>query len=460
MDLLKKNQELQLNIEEMCGNGSGIAFYDGAFVIFVPNTAVGDRVLARVIKVTKKYAVAKVQSIIKASPYRVCDECECKDSCGGCDFRHISYEKECEYKEKSINDCFERIAFLPLRIEKFYPSNKTENYRNKAIYPIGTFKDGTLSCGFYAKNSHRIVPHSECKIGDGDFSKIKEDCIEFFNFEKLSAYCEETGKGLLRALYLRKSSLGSIILTVVINGSALGNPKLEERFCKIITEKHPNISGVMINENRKNTNVVLGNKWKTLYGSSKLEECVLGKKFYVSPASFFQVNHSGMETLYSVAAEYAGLQSGQRLVDLYCGTGTVGICMAKEDTQLYGVEISQAAVEDARENAKANGISASFHCFDVSKGISAKDLLAFSADVIVTDPPRKGIGEDGIREICGANATKIVYISCDSATLARDLAIFQKNGYIATNASAVDMFPRTKHVECVVRLCRNEHSSI
>ncbi len=456
--ILQKNTFHEISIESLCGNGNGVGRIDG-MVVFVKNAAVGDILLVKLIKVTKKYAVAKLEKIIKPSPDRFGDGCVYSKACGGCVFQHITYESELNFKINTVNDAYLHIGGIDLKADKIYGAENTCSYRNKAIYPVDKNKDGKLISGFFAPMSHRVVEHDLCLIGPEIFNDIKNFTLNFLSEHNVSAYNEETQKGIVRNIYLRKNSLEGlkceISLTLVLNSDYLINNALEKELCNQITEKYPQIKTILININKKITNAVLSNEWRIIYGDGYITDILCDKTFRISPASFYQVNHAQAEKLYSLASQYLDLKDGECLLDLYCGTGTVGICLSKPKTKLYGVEIVPEAVEDAIKNAKINNVDAKFFCLDAENALSDKILSETCPDAIVIDPPRKGCTENSINKICSYNSKRIVYISCDVATQARDLKLFIQNGYTPVKGCAVDMFPRTGHVECVVLLCRN-----
>jgi len=455
MAYLKKNDSLRLHVEKLLGNGNGLCRLDDGFVVFVPHTAPGDIIDARIIKVTKSYAVAKTLEIIQPSPSRYEDGCPFSKSCGGCTFQHISYEKECEFKENTVNDALSHIGKLDLKVENFYGAKNISGYRNKAVYPVGISKDGKAISGFYAQMSHRIVEHDVCGISNPAFSEIRDSVLLFINDRAISVYNEETGKGLIRSIHLRSTKSGDISLSLIINGNTLISRATENAFVGEMTKKFPQIKTVLINVNTKNTNVILGNEWRTLFGDGCIYDELLDKKFRITPASFWQVNREQAEILYSVAKEYANLSDGESLVDLYCGTGSVGLCLSEKSTKLYGVEVIKEAAKDAEFNAKLNGIDGKFVALETENALDDEYVKSLHPDVITVDPPRKGcVG--AVEKIAALGAKRIVYISCDPATLARDICEFEKLGYKAIKVSAVDMFPRTGHVESVVLLTRKE----
>jgi len=453
MAKLKKNDTLTLRAETLLGNGNAVCRTDDGFVVFVPAAAPGDVIKAHVIKVTKSYAVAKITEIIQPSPYRTGDGCPFSKSCGGCSFQHISYEKECEFKENTLNDALHRIGGLEISVEKFYGAEQTENYRNKAVYPLGASSDGRVISGFYAPMSHRIIEHERCLISNPVFCNIRDDVVRFLQQENISIYSEETTSGIARSIHLRSAGSGDVSLVLILNSEKLVSQKVEKAFVEYITGLYPEIKTILINTNTKNTNVILGDSWRTLFGDGYIYDELLSRKFRITPASFWQVNRNQAEVLYSVAKEYAALCEGEVLVDLYCGTGSVGICLAEKNIRLYGVEVIEQAAMDAEFNARLNGIDGEFVALETENALDSEYVKNLHPDVITVDPPRKGcVG--AVEKIASLGAKRIVYISCDPATLARDLAEFETFGYKATRASAVDMFPRTGHVECCVLLCR------
>lgn len=455
---LIKNNSYTFIIDSLCGNGNGVARHDG-FVVFIPNTAAGDTVNAKIIKVTKSYAVGKLENIITPSPSRASGGCELMSKCGGCSFQHISYETECEIKRAMINDSFSHIAGLELEVSEFFGAENIQRYRNKAIYPLERNRDGKIISGFYAAMSHRIVEHGDCLIGPEIFCRIKNAVVDILEKLGISVYDENTCEGLMRSIYMRKNSKGQVLLTLIVNGEELGRQN-EKQLCDTLTEAFPQISGILLNTNRKEGNSLIGDKWRTLWGEKYLFDTLCGKIFRIAPAAFYQVNREQTEKLYTIAKEFAAVRCGDTLFDLYCGTGTIGIILAENGVKLIGVEISKDATVDAAENAKLNQADAEFICLDAGEALDTPRLREKKPDIIVIDPPRKGCGDDAAEKIASFGAKRIVYISCNPQTLARDLVKFSECGYTAEKAVGVDLFPRTGHCECVVLLCHNEHLSI
>lgn len=456
MALLKKNDRLVLTPATLTGNGYAVARTADGFVVFVRGAAVGDTLCAKIIKVTKTYAVAIPEELLTPSPQRSDDPCEKAAQCGGCVFQHIRYDAECAYKENTVNDDFARIASLPLRLSAFYPSPTAEAYRNKAIYPVAKDRDRKLVSGYYAAQSHRVVPHKTCRIGQPFFPRVRDAVLRFCEENCITPYDEATGTGLLRHIYLRSAKDGSFVLSLILNGDALINAVTEQRFVSAITADFPLCTSILLNKNTEKGNAVLGKTWRTLFGDGYLHDELLGKRFRVSPASFYQVNRAQTERLYTLAAGFADVKGGETLLDLYCGAGTIGICLAKDGCRLFGVEISPDAARDAKYNAEQNGIAADFLCLDAGEALDSERVRPLHPDVVILDPPRKGCGDQAVRRVASLGAKRIVYISCDPATLSRDLALFESLGYHAEKAVGVDMFPRTGHVETVCLLYRQK----
>lgn len=446
---IKKNDIIELEITEMTGQGSGIGKIDG-MAVFVPMTAVGDKISAKILKVKKNYAFAKVESILTPSGSRIAPDCECYSKCGGCVFRHISYEAELKIKQQRVFDALTRIG----KIEGFHMNDivgctEPNSYRNKSQIPIGRDKDNSVVMGFYGSHSHRIVGNGECRLHPKEFDDIAEIFKRWIDIYKIDTYDEISHRGLLRHLYLRHAEKsGQIMVCPVINGNNL--PHMNE-LIKMLTDYSDNICSIILNINKDKTNVVLGKKCVTIYGSDFITDELCGLKFNISPLSFYQINRTQTERLYSIAAEYAQLSGEEFLIDLYCGTGTIGLSMANRANKVLGIEIIPQAIENAKENAKINNIkNAEFICSDAAEAAEQLSENKTRPDVVVVDPPRKGCDGVVIESICKMSPKRVVYVSCDPETLARDLAVFEKSGFNVLEVTPVDMFPRTQHVETVV----------
>ncbi len=448
--ILKKNDDIRLEITAFTSLGSGIGRFE-QMAVFVDGTAPGDVITAHIIKVKKNYAIGKVQKFHKKAKCRIESDCEVDSRCGGCAYRHITYEKELEIKKQSVTDAMKRIGGIELECEEILSIEKPEHYRNKAQIPVGMSDDGKILTGFYSKKSHRIIDCDDCKLQHSSFSKIIKAVKKYAYENPVTIYDEETGTGLLRHIYLRKGvKTGNLMVCLVINGNDI--PR-RERLIEALLETDESITSVVLNKNKKETNVVLGEECETVYGSDFIEDELCSLRFRISPLSFYQVNPEGTELLYKRARDYAGLTGEEVLLDLYCGAGTIGLTMAKKAKQVIGVEIIPQAIENAKENARLNGIENVRFICDDAKG-AAKTLYdeGIRPDVVVVDPPRKGCSTEVLETISRMAPDRIVYVSCDPSTLARDCGIMKELGYDAVKLSAVDMFPRTVHVETVVLL--------
>ncbi len=448
--MLKKNDEIAINIDSCTALGSGVGKYNG-MTVFAANTAPGDHVLLHIIKAKPNYAVGRLEKIIHPSKMRITPECPVFSRCGGCAFGHLNYKDELQIKYDQIKDNFLRLGGMDIKPKPIIPSVSEKRYRNKAQFPVSTDKYGLAEIGFFAPHSHRVIDCADCLLQPVEFSRITDIFRTWIRLHKISAYDEKSRKGILRHIYLRKAvSTGEIMVCAVINGDAL--PCADELVFEL-TDALPEIKSIILNINKKDTNVVLGDKCVTLYGRDYIQDELCGLKFNISPLSFYQVNHDTAELLYKKAAEYAGLTGGETLLDLYCGTGTIGLTMADKAKSLIGVEIIPQAVENAVENAKLNDIdNARFICADAAKAAEMLESEDVRPDVIIVDPPRKGCDEALIGTMAKMNPEKIVYVSCDSATLARDCKRLSEFGYEVKEVTPVDMFPRAPHVETVASL--------
>ncbi len=452
---MKKNDEFELLITGMTAEGSGVGHKDG-MAVFVSNTAVGDTVLAHAIKVKKSYAVAKAMSILSPSSDRIEADCPVFNRCGGCVYRHINYDAELKIKQQKVADAFRRIGGLDVILRPIVGSERTDYYRNKAQLPVGKENEKT-KLGFYSFHSHKIIDCRNCRLQPEKFSVIADVLRSFIDENGISVYDEISHSGLVRHLYIRASKdCREISVCIVINGNSL---PLAEELWQLL--KPLGVTGLSININKDDTNVVLGEKTKTLFGRAEITDTLLGTRFEISPLSFYQVNRDQTEKLYSIAAEYAALTPDTVLLDMYCGVGTIGLTMAKRVKELIGVEIVAPAIENAKKNAALNSITnARFICADASQAAQQLRDEGISPDVIILDPPRKGCDEALLKTVAEMSPERVVYVSCDPATLARDCAMFAALGYTVEEADGsscitpVDMFPRTAHVETVVSLVK------
>lgn len=460
MSDIKKNDTVELLVTDLNNLGAGVAHTDDGRVIFVRGAVTGDRVLAKIIKVNTSFAVARLEEIIEPSPYRESDEfCNSAQSCGGCVYRHINYDHEKELKKNYVKHAFIKAGLPDVKINDVHSTNRTFEYRNKAQYPFAQTKTG-VTAGFYAAKTHNVVPAFDCALQPEAFGEILRKVCSFATEKSISVYSEETGTGLLRHLYIRMGQkTGQIMVCLVLNGEKI---PCESELVERLTERFDGIKSIQINTNTKNTNVVLGEKYRVLFGESYIEDILCGLRFRITPESFYQVNHDGAEILYGIAKEKAlcGFDYPVSLVDMYCGTGTIGLSMADGVRELVGVEIVEGAVECAKINARLNGFeNAEFYAED------AKDIEGLFAsvesrrgkllpDVVILDPPRKGCTPEVINFLASREIPRIVYVSCSADTLARDCKLFSDLGYSVGEVDPVDMFPKTGHVESVVCLTR------
>lgn len=446
-----KNDIIELEICDIASDGNGVGKYEG-IAVFVPCTAVGDIALVRIVKLASSCAFGRLEQLLTPSPDRCENECPVYPKCGGCALRHISYEAEARIKRRWINDAMHRIGGFDIEVEEFIAADSPDRSRCKAQLPC-TLDEGKVRFGFYARRSHRVIACPDCLLAPAEFAPIVRDCEEFFARTGNRPYDELTGRGRIRHLYLRRSAYtGEISLCVVVNA---GGIEREAEFVSMIRDNHPEVSGIVINSNRKQTNVILGDKFRTAWGKGTLTDRLCGVDFEVSPRSFFQVNPPQAERLYRRAALYAGLDGSQTVIDLYCGAGTIGLTMASGAKQIIGVEEIPQAVENARANAAASGVeNARFICADAGEAALRLESEGIRPDVVVLDPPRKGCSQEVVETVVRMAPERVVYVSCEPATLARDAARFAGLGYTPTRVTGVDMFPRTANVETVVLLSR------
>ncbi len=456
---LEKNSSIELSITGMTAEGMGVGRHEG-LAVFVPMTAPGDRAQVRIVKIAKTHAYGKLEKVLSPSACRIEPDCPVFSRCGGCCYRHISYEAELEIKETRVRDALTRIGGFPdLPLEPILGADSRDGYRNKALLPLGAGPDGSLAMGFYAINSHRIIDCESCRLQPKEFNAAMGAFRSWAAEYGDPVYQEETHSGRMRRFYLRKAEkTGEIMACVVVNGNGLHH---EPELVKALQKAVPGLVSVVVNSQRDKTNVALGKRCRTVWGSDTIQDTLCGLNFRLSPLSFYQVNRTQAERLYRKAAEFAALTGSETLLDLYCGAGTIGLSMAGQTKKLIGVEIVPEAVENARQNALENGIdNAEFLCGDAAQAAAELNRRGEKPDVIVLDPPRKGCSRALIETAAAFAPKRIVYISCDPATLARDLKIFAELGYPPVKAAPVDMFPATAHVETVVVMSRISKNNI
>ena len=450
----KKNQIARISIDDITDLGFGVGRLDGV-VVFVSDTVPGDVIEAKIIKVNSSYLVARVEKYIKRSDRRVmgrCSECACKS----CAYKNISYADESELKEEGVRRLFSTTSLAGISTAPITVSPNEARYRNKAQYPIALI-NGEYKVGFFAPKSHRVTPVEDCPLTPEVFSAIVEALKKYFAENSISVYDEAKGEGLLRHIYLRRGEVsGEILLTLVINGDTLPN---SSALTELITSSFPQVVGILLNVNKENTNVVLGDRFISLYGRDYIYDTLAGVRLKITAPSFYQVNHGAAELLYAKAKELSRPEKSDTLLDLFCGAGSIGLSMADSVNELIGIEIVDSAVECAKENAKSNGMENAL--FFTGDATETERLLAnaerelgrkISPDIVILDPPRAGCDERLVRFVSSLEPKRIVYISCNPKTLARDVAIFRNCGYDTDTVYPFDLFPMTGHVESVVCL--------
>lgn len=452
--MYRKNEIIELNITSLTSDGDGVG-RAGELVFFVPNTAVGDIIRARVLKVKKNVGFARVEEVLTPSSDRIEPDCPVSRSCGGCVYRHISYEAELSAKRQKVIDAVTRIGRLPADLVKnIIPSEKIDGYRNKAMIPVGLDRAGEVVMGFYARHSHNIMHCLRCQLSPEIFNAIAGDFYTFLRHRPQLIYTPQNRRGI-RHLYLRYAeSTGDVMVCVVAGDRHFEDDTL---LYDSLTEKYDCIKSIVVNVNPDDTNVILGKRSYTVYGDDSIADTLCGLRFEIAPAAFYQVNRSQAERLYGKAKDYAALTGSETLLDLYCGAGTIGMSMADRCKELIGVEIIPEAIENAKQNAERNGVhNARFLCGDATKAAETLRAEGICPDVIVVDPPRKGLTPELIDTIVQMSPDRVVYVSCDPATLARDLKLFSEKDYSVKEITPCDMFPRTAHVETVVMMSRKD----
>ncbi len=462
----EKNRIIPLEITSLSNDGNGVGHVEG-MAVFVAGAVVGDLLDVRLVKLNKSYAFGIIERIHKPSPHRIEPDCAVCKSCGGCDFRAMTYEAELASKQGFVQDAMNRLGGLNISVEPILPSPTENGYRNKVQYPVARLGDGKVTAGFYASRSHRVIPCPDCHLQPELLNGIIRTLCRLMEQMKVSVYDEATGKGLVRHLYLRHGvHSGEVMVCLVCNGRKL--PRQDE-FVEKLLQKHREITTVVLNVNTKNTNVVTGTENIVLFGPGYIRDTMCGVPVQLDPLAFYQVNTLGAEQLYGVAAQYATENTDSAaptgkglLLDLYCGAGTIGLSMADRFERLIGVEIVPQAVENARSNAAAMGLDESqarFLCADA--GTAAAQLAAegLKPDVIVLDPPRKGCDTATLDAVLQMEPTRVVMVSCNASTAARDVRYLADHGYQVQKVKPVDMFPRTKHVETIVLLSKGEVDS-
>ena len=458
---LQKNQILTLRIERLSSDGSGVAHSPDGETVFVPGAAPGDEADVRIVKDCKRYAFGILDHLRTPSPDRIPVDCAVAGPCGGCSLRHLDYTAELRAKQENVTDAFRRIGGLDVPVLDICPSPEVDRYRNKVQFPVGLDKNGNPCIGFYAGRTHRIVPCPDCKLQPGVLNDIGNALCRFFAENGIQPYNEETGRGLVRHIFLRRGAhSGQIMVCLVCTRPNLPHA---DALCTRLREQFADIATILLNVNSKNTNVILGTETHTLYGPGYIEDTLCGVPVQLGPLSFYQVNTLAAERLYGIAAQYAQLTPDDLLLDLYCGMGTIGLSMVDHCRELVGVEIVPEAIESAKANAARMGDAVAakscFFCADAGQAATRLAAEGLHPDVVMLDPPRKGCDEATLSAVVRMAPRRVVYVSCNPATAARDAAWLEQNGYHTEQVQPVDLFPRTKHCETVVLLSKGEIDS-
>lgn len=454
---LIKNQIIPLTVDSLSSDGSGVGRFEG-MAVFVPFTAVGDVLEVRIVKVCKSYAFGIIVRIVTPGADRIPPDCAGFGKCGGCCFWHLSYAAELRAKQGFVADAMRRIGGLVLPVQTILPSPQPERYRNKVQYPLFRAVDGSVRTGFYASRSHRPVPCADCRLQPRLLNQIAGTLCGLLTKYSISVYDERTHRGLARHLYLRHAvTTGRVLVCLVCNGSRL--PHAEE-ICAALCAAHPEVESIVLNVNTRQTNAVTGAQCIPLFGPGVLRDALRGVPVALDPLSFYQVNTEGASRLYGIAAALAALRPSDTLLDLYCGAGAIGLSMANQCKRLIGVEIVPEAVKSARRSAAEMGLShAEFLCADAGDAAAKLAADGLLPDIVILDPPRKGCDAETLDAVLRMAPRRVVMISCNPATAARDLKYLTAQSYTAEVIQPVDLFPRTKHVECACLLVRGEQAA-
>ena len=448
--MLIKNQIYETTVTDYTAEGQGVAHIEGC-AVFIPNAIAGERVKVRIEKAQKTWAAGKMVEILEKSPHRVNRECPVAKLCGGCDFWHMDYDEEARLKADRVKTCLNRIGGEKLEEVPILSAPTCYGYRNKAQYPVSS-KKGKAFAGFFKAGTHEVVENKRCLILPQEMDTVKDMVMDHVNQYRVSVYDEAAHKGLLRHIYVRRGVVsGQVLVCLVVNGNRF--PKADILIERL--KKLPGFTTLVLSVNTKKGNAVLGDEFITLYGPGYIEDTLCGLHFRLSPRSFYQVNHAQAQRLYEAAIAQAKITKNDLVLDLYCGVGTITLAMASAAGKVIGVEVIPQAVADARDNAKRNGIeNVEFFCGDAGQAALELEKQGIRPDVVVVDPPRKGLSADTIEALHRMAPKRIVYVSCDPATLARDVALLKERGYECKTAQAADLFPRCSHVETVVLMSR------
>ena len=451
----RKNDLVTLEIEDCGIDGEGIGKADG-FTVFVKDAVIGDTVTAKIIKAKKNYGYGRLMEVLKPSPYRVEPKCEFARQCGGCQLQALSYDQQLVFKTNKVKGHLERIGgFTDIPMEPIIGMDELFHYRNKAQFPVGRNKEGKIVTGFYAGRTHNIIENRDCALGVAENKEVLDRVIAHMEKYGIEPYNEATGKGLVRHVLIRYGYFTKeVMVCLILNGNKL--PK-EEQLVKSLCEI-PGMTSITINVNKKHSNVILGEEIRLLWGQEYITDRIGDISYQISPLSFYQVNPMQTQKLYAKALEYADLHGEETVWDLYCGIGTISLFLAQKAKFVRGVEIVPAAIENAKENAKLNGLENTEFFVGKAEEVLPREYKknGVYADVIVVDPPRKGCDETLLETMIEMNPERIVYVSCDSATLARDLKYLCERGYELRKVCPVDQFGMTVHVETVVLLSQQK----
>ena len=449
--MLTKNQIYEACVTDYTSEGQGVAHIDGC-AVFIPNAIAEEIYKVRIEVAKKNWAAGKIVEILEKSPNRVNRECPVAKLCGGCDFWHMDYAEESRLKAERVRNCLNRLGGEALESVEILAAPTCYGYRNKAQYPVSA-KKGRAYAGFFKAGTHEVVENNRCLILPEETDRVKDAVMDYVNQFRVSAYDEISHTGLLRHIYVRRGAVsGQILVCLVVNGRSI--PKVHELVGRL--KKIPGFTTLVLSVNTRKGNAVLGDEFITLHGPGYIEDTLCGLNFRLSPRSFYQVNHTQAQRLYEAAIAQAEITKNDTVLDLYCGVGTITLAMASAAGKVIGVEVIPQAVEDAKDNAKRNGIeNAEFFCGDAGQAALELEKQGIKADVVVVDPPRKGLNADTIEALARFAPRRIVYVSCDPATLARDVALIKERGYRLKNALAADLFPRCSHVESIVTFTLN-----
>ena len=448
---ISKNQLHKVLIESYSSEGFGVCRIGGR-AVFVPRAIAGEEWEIRIVKVTNSAVYARGERLLSPSPARVESACPYFGKCGGCDLWHMSYEEELRFKLARVNDALQRIGGQSLRADEIIAADEISRYRNKGIFAVAE-RDGKAACGFFRERSHELIEVSSCLIQNELTEKAAAAVVRFMRENGVSAYDEATGKGTIRHVFCRKARKTDDAVLCVVSAAGLGAKTAA--LTAYLRESCPELSGIVLNVNKSRGNTVLSGDFYTLWGRADLEDELFASRFLIAPPAFFQINPPQAEKLYRRALAYAAPDKTSLVFDLYCGAGTISLCLAREAGRVIGAEIVPEAVANARQNAARNGIeNAEFLCGDAGEAAAQLAARGLKPDCIVVDPPRKGMSEEAIAAVAGMKSPRLVYVSCNPATLARDIKRLNAFGYALERATAVDMFPRTSHVETVVLLSR------